>query len=203
MKKLFSSLMLLLSFIFCASCGNEQNNTIDGKKFMADSLNEILEPYNLTKIEDDLNLPTEYKGIKITWECNKDALADNGVVTQEETDVYALLTVKMTYNNEKYTKYIYIVIKGLGNSSNDNDNNTDNSGNDNTNNGNGTDNGNNNTNDDTTNGVNTYTCASCGDEKTEIVSATGHNYVDGVCTVCEDGKDASKEVITENWVVGD
>ena len=152
MKKLFSSLMLLLSFIFCASCGNEQNNTIDGKKFMADSLNEILEPYNLTKIEDDLNLPTEYKGIKITWECNKDALADNGVVTQEETDVYALLTVKMTYNNEKYTKYIYVVIKGLGNASEDNNNigNGDNNGNT------GGSDDNNNTNDDITNGVNTY-----------------------------------------------
>ncbi|MBO5712359.1 MAG: hypothetical protein J6R47_05910, partial [Acholeplasmatales bacterium] len=169
MKKLFSSLMLLLSFIFCASCGNEQNNTIDGKKFMADSLNEILEPYNLTKIEDDLNLPKEYKGIKITWESNNDALSDEGIVTRDKTDVYALLTVKMAYNNEKYTKYIYIVIKGLGyssdnntdnggndNTNDDNDDNTDNGGNDNTNNGNGTDNGNNNTNDDITNGVNTY-----------------------------------------------
>lgn len=35
----------------------------------------------------------------------------------------------------------------------------------------------------TTDGVRTYTC-SCGDSYTEAIPATGHNYVDGVCTVC-------------------
>lgn len=35
----------------------------------------------------------------------------------------------------------------------------------------------------TTAGVRTYTC-SCGESYTESIPATGHNYVDGVCTVC-------------------
>ena len=33
-------------------------------------------------------------------------------------------------------------------------------------------------------GVKTYTCTKCGATKTEPVPAAGHNYVDGVCTVC-------------------
>ena len=32
-------------------------------------------------------------------------------------------------------------------------------------------------------GTRTYTC-SCGHSYTEAIPATGHNYVDGVCTVC-------------------
>ena len=36
----------------------------------------------------------------------------------------------------------------------------------------------------TADGVKTYTCTKCGATKTEAVPATGHNYVDGVCTVC-------------------
>ena len=36
----------------------------------------------------------------------------------------------------------------------------------------------------TVDGVKTYTCTKCGATKTEAVPATGHNYVDGVCTVC-------------------
>ena len=36
----------------------------------------------------------------------------------------------------------------------------------------------------TTAGVKTYTCTKCTATKTEAVPATGHNYVDGVCTVC-------------------
>lgn len=35
----------------------------------------------------------------------------------------------------------------------------------------------------TTNGVRTYTC-SCGESYTEAIPATGHKYVDGVCSVC-------------------
>lgn len=35
----------------------------------------------------------------------------------------------------------------------------------------------------TTEGVRTYTC-SCGHTYTESISATGHNFVDGTCTVC-------------------
>ena len=35
----------------------------------------------------------------------------------------------------------------------------------------------------TTAGARTYTC-SCGDSYTEAIPATGHNYVDGICTVC-------------------
>ncbi|MCD7917816.1 MAG: hypothetical protein LUF84_05095, partial [Clostridiales bacterium] len=35
----------------------------------------------------------------------------------------------------------------------------------------------------TEDGVMTYTCA-CGDSYTEVIPATGHHYVNGVCTVC-------------------
>lgn len=33
-------------------------------------------------------------------------------------------------------------------------------------------------------GLNTYTCKLCGHSYTEVIPALGHNYVDGVCTVC-------------------
>lgn len=33
-------------------------------------------------------------------------------------------------------------------------------------------------------GVKTYTCSLCGDTTTEIIAATGHTYVNGVCTDC-------------------
>ena len=33
-------------------------------------------------------------------------------------------------------------------------------------------------------GLLTYTCASCGDTKTEAISANGHSYADGFCTDC-------------------
>ena len=33
-------------------------------------------------------------------------------------------------------------------------------------------------------GVKTYTCTKCGETKTETIPATGHNYVNGVCTAC-------------------
>lgn len=36
----------------------------------------------------------------------------------------------------------------------------------------------------TTDGVRKYTCSVCGDTYTETIAANGHNYVDGVCSVC-------------------
>lgn len=42
-------------------------------------------------------------------------------------------------------------------------------------------------------GVNTFTCT-CGESYTEPVDAKGHNYVDGLCTVCEE-KDPSIVII--------
>ena len=38
----------------------------------------------------------------------------------------------------------------------------------------------------TTAGVMTYTCKTCSEIKTETVEALGHNYIDGVCSVCGD-----------------
>ena len=35
-------------------------------------------------------------------------------------------------------------------------------------------------------GVKTFTCSGCGDSYTEAVAATGHSYVDGVCSICGD-----------------
>ena len=36
----------------------------------------------------------------------------------------------------------------------------------------------------TTNGVKTYTCRKCSETKTEVITATGHKYSDGVCYNC-------------------
>ena len=47
----------------------------------------------------------------------------------------------------------------------------------------------------TTAGVRTYTC-SCGKSYTERIPATGHNYVDGVCTVCGATDPSYKEDVT-------
>ena len=38
----------------------------------------------------------------------------------------------------------------------------------------------------TEDGVETFTCALCGDSYTKTIAATGHNYVDNTCTVCGD-----------------
>ena len=52
----------------------------------------------------------------------------------------------------------------------------------------------------TTNGVKTYTCE-CGNTYTESIPATGHNYVDGVCSICgakEPGGEVTTYTITNN-----
>ena len=36
----------------------------------------------------------------------------------------------------------------------------------------------------TEDGVKTYTCLNCGDTRTETIPATGHNYINGECTIC-------------------
>lgn len=38
----------------------------------------------------------------------------------------------------------------------------------------------------TENGEKIYTCSVCGDSQTEEIDALGHNYVDGICSVCGD-----------------
>ena len=43
----------------------------------------------------------------------------------------------------------------------------------------------------------TYTCSVCGDVKTETVKALGHNYVDGICSVC--GEAQPLEVTIETF----
>jgi len=40
----------------------------------------------------------------------------------------------------------------------------------------------------TEDGITIYTCATCGDSYSEPLMATGHSYVNGVCTVCGDNK---------------
>lgn len=63
----------------------------------------------------------------------------------------------------------------------------------------------------TTAGVRTYAC-SCGERYTESIPATGHNYVDGVCTVCgaadpdaesggSDSGEATEGVSRINWLL--
>ena len=49
-----------------------------------------------------------------------------------------------------------------------------------------------------TTGVMTYTCATCGETKTEEIPATGHNYVDGFCVPCGKPAPATKyELVSE------
>ncbi|MBQ6431164.1 MAG: 5'-nucleotidase C-terminal domain-containing protein, partial [Oscillospiraceae bacterium] len=40
-----------------------------------------------------------------------------------------------------------------------------------------------------------YTCTQCGETKTEVIPALGHNYVDGVCTVCHEKIAEADELI--------
>lgn len=47
----------------------------------------------------------------------------------------------------------------------------------------------------TTAGVRTYTC-SCGASYTESIPATGHNYVDGICTACAEADPAYNPGVT-------
>lgn len=42
-------------------------------------------------------------------------------------------------------------------------------------------------------------CDKCVDTKTEVVSATGHHYVDGICSDCGDVADLSKEPADVSW----
>ena len=50
----------------------------------------------------------------------------------------------------------------------------------------------------TTNGVKTYTCSKCSDSYTEVIPATGHNYVDGVCSNCGESESASEPILSES-----
>ena len=47
-------------------------------------------------------------------------------------------------------------------------------------------------------GVKTFTCSKCGVTKTEAVAALGHNYVDGICSVCGDNENEVKYVAIYN-----
>ena len=55
----------------------------------------------------------------------------------------------------------------------------------------------------TANGENRLTCTKCGDTKTQIVEATGHNYTDGVCTGCGQAQPTEPVVLylkpNANW----
>ena len=114
MKRFLSFIMLIVSLVFCSSCDffveEKQSNT----EYMKEKLSEILEPYDLQAIEDDLSLLPVYRGIEITWSSNKPQLSNTGKVSRDTTDTNVLLTVVMTYNGETYTKSIFIVIKGTG-----------------------------------------------------------------------------------------
>ena len=51
----------------------------------------------------------------------------------------------------------------------------------------------------TEDGVKTFTCE-CGDSYTEVIKATGHNYVDGVCTECgENEKEVASSAELADW----
>jgi hypothetical protein len=52
----------------------------------------------------------------------------------------------------------------------------------------------------TTAGVKTFTCTACGDRYTEEIPALGHNFVDGVCTVC--GESSLFTLAGANMVLG-
>ncbi|MBQ7415793.1 MAG: starch-binding protein, partial [Oscillospiraceae bacterium] len=54
----------------------------------------------------------------------------------------------------------------------------------------------------TTAGVKTYTCTLCGATKTEAISATGHSYADGVCSVCGVAETEDRVIYfvnSDNW----
>jgi len=46
----------------------------------------------------------------------------------------------------------------------------------------------------TEDGVKTFTCEKCGETKTEVIKSKGHDYLDGVCTVCGE-KDPEAKVL--------
>ncbi|MGM9651263.1 MAG: hypothetical protein ACI3VX_04910, partial [Faecousia sp.] len=41
----------------------------------------------------------------------------------------------------------------------------------------------------------TYTCTVCSETKTEAIAATGHNYVDGTCSVCGEAEPTSNDYV--------
>ena len=54
----------------------------------------------------------------------------------------------------------------------------------------------------TTNGKKVYTCSKCAETKTEILAATGHNYVNDTCTTCGEAKPTDYVVYFDNTNTG-
>ena len=48
----------------------------------------------------------------------------------------------------------------------------------------------------------TYTCTVCSGTKTEVIKALGHNYVDGICSICGDKENPDASGLTAgNYVI--
>lgn len=77
---------------------------------LVNDLNIPLETY------DNINLPTEYNGVSITWKSSRSSvLSPEGIISRTYEDISVLLTATLSYNNVKIEKYYDVVVKGWTN----------------------------------------------------------------------------------------
>lgn len=62
---------------------------------------------------ENINLPTSYNGLNITWKTSRSTyLTSEGVVNRSAEDQLILLTAVISYNNVKIEKYYDVTVKG-------------------------------------------------------------------------------------------
>ena len=111
MKKIFCCLLILIFCMFLG-CNEKKDEEIDKYQEFNDAFCEVFKNIDENNVTENINLPTEIKGAKITWSSsNENAITSKGLVRDVEEDTVVILSAIFTYNNKTYNFQKELTIK--------------------------------------------------------------------------------------------
>ena len=115
-RKILKSSILVLLLVFTAfitACEDGKDNLTN--PFVDGVYEEITDLFNEDAITENLQIPSSYKGVNVSFESsNTDVIANNGKVTRPEEDLFVTLTFKLTYQGIEYTKTLQVIVLAEG-----------------------------------------------------------------------------------------